>query len=325
MGIFRRKKKQSDDTPAEVPTQASPTPEIAADGPRDESLPVLSVAQADHLRAVSRQVLAARGQEAAVHGAALALDDGSTFGLDNLSRQVAPLPVEQWSAVVEGHMASMLDHPKDAPFDPDTLVVKVRSASDLPEGFLEYQPLEPLPGVLGILAADLPTVVQEFGHTDKLGMGRDEAFDRGLRNLAAMPMPQVETVLVEENSLGSQLHALHGDDFFVGARVMILPHVLKEVLGRAIPKHGVLVSVPARSRLLVHFPQGPETVPVINAMAHMTIEMFNSEPGPISPFLFHVTPDLLATQLTWWDEESIQVRVEGPVRDMFVALGLIEE
>lgn len=314
MALFRRKKK--DDSSGQPGRQE-----------RDAHLPALTVDEARHLIELAAGSLVRRGHLVQAHGGVLQCDTGQHVGLENLSRTVASAPMDDWPAIVDSHISALADtwDTEDTPADPQTLLIKLRQRADIPETFFTYSPLEPLPGIVGVLAADLPHVVKEFGSLDLVG-DRDEAYDRALRNIAALPLPTHSTYLIDETKPSTLLHFFHSADYFGAARVVVLPDLLRRALDTAIPPHGVIVALPTRHSLNVHLPQDADTLQVINTLAVATVNQYDAEPGPVSPHLFHIGPDMIATQLTRLDDEGkVIVTVDGPIRDMFVTLGLITD
>ena len=326
MGIFRRRKKD-DESRDDRPQPDAGGHEVERPA-RDDYLLSLSGPQARHLAELALASLARNGTPAQDRGdGVLITADGNQTGLENLARMVAPEPMDVWPDIVDAHIGSLAKawQMQDEPVDPATLLVKLRRFADIPDTFFAYQPLEPLPGVAGVLAADLPDVVKEFGSLDQVG-DRDEAYDRALHNLAALPLPSHSTYTIDETKPSTELHFFHSEDFFGAARVMVLPDLLRRTIGVEIPPHGVLVAIPTRHTLNVHVPKDAETIQVINTLAVATVNQYDAEPGAITPDVFHIGPDMIATQLTRVDDEGkVVVTVDGPVRDLFVSLGLIVE
>ncbi len=85
----------------------------AADG-QDVALPTLSVEQANHLRAVTRTVLAEIGFEATVFGSHLEVADGRELEMDALAERVRTVPRAEWEAVVREHVALLPQTPREA-------------------------------------------------------------------------------------------------------------------------------------------------------------------------------------------------------------------
>lgn len=318
MGIFRRRDRNQ-------PDRSQPS---TPSGPIDPDLAPLTVADAAYVTSIARDQLAVQGREASASAGTLMLDDGASVGLGNLARVLPNVPRPEWESTIRGHVSSLTRQwGQDADVDPASLLVKLRPKEDLPPGFLTYQPLETLPGIVGVLAADLPEVVQEFGSLGQLPDGlrdRDAAYDRALTNLANLPLPTKETVLAEKDAPGSAIDLLFSEDFFGAARLLVLPELVRRSYDKPIPATGVLVALPSRHLMQLHFPTSVDTLHAVNTMIGTAKMQFDEQPGPISPELFHIGPDLTATQVSFRSDDEVSVRVQGPVEDMFRAIGMLE-
>lgn len=310
MGIFGRRRQRGPD----------------ADGPRDPDLPMLSVDQARELGRIVREQLAVRGSEALVDHGTLRLAGGEQLGLHNLGAHACGLPYDQWPALVDRHLDLLMGHwqrqreSADDRVDPARLLAKLRSAADLPEDARRADAVQPLPGVLALLAEDRPDIVVEFfdpGRVDvpdPWGLARD--------NLRALPLPEHQVVGEEP---GGDVHVFVSDDFFGASRLLVLPDLLARV-GARVPGAGALVAVPNRHLLLVHLVVGPGVIPALNWMVGVAAHEHPQAPGPVSPHVYHLTPQLQAQQVTAPGPDGGTV-VE--VRDQFAAafeqLGLLED
>ncbi|NHN56097.1 hypothetical protein G9U51_09945 [Calidifontibacter sp. DB0510] len=315
MSIFRRKR--------------TALPEPDPEGPRDEHLPMLSVDEAAAVARLVRERLAMRGREGVVGAGALRLDDGTVLGLHNLATALVGRPYAEWPAAVDRHLRVLMDsfdRSVTTAADPRSVYVRLRATSDLPAP-VTYDPAEPLPGIVAILAVDEPHVVRELlsGDLTEVGGDRDTAYRNAWANLAALPVPAHDTITPDTDAPNSMIHVFTAEDFFGASRLVVLPSLLERAMGAAIPPHGVLVAVPNRHLLLVHFPQDESVLLAAHAMIAISRTESSGRPGPISSELFHVTPDLVGTRLSSTTDDGVSFEVTGPVEDMFRSLGLLDD
>lgn len=310
MGIFGRRKNKGPD----------------ADGPRDEHLPMLSVDQARELGRMVREGLANRGTEALVEQGVLRLagPGSQQIGLHNLAVQVAALSYADWPACVDQHLTVLLGHweqdNEGQPVDPGRVLAKLRLLQDFPDTHEVREAYQPLPGVAALLAEDRPDVVVEFIDSGRIGL--PNPWDLARDNLRALPMPDHQVVGEEP---GEDVHVFATEDFFGASRVLVLPDLLAR-LGAHIPATGAFVAVPNRHLLLVHLPVGPGVVGALNWMATVAMNEYPEAPGPVSPHVYHVTPDLHGQQVTRkGDDGSVTLEVRDQVADAFERLGLLED
>lgn len=309
MGIFRRRKK---------------TYEPDADGPRDDDLSMLSVDQARELGRIVREKLAVRGSEALVDHGVLRLAGGEQLGLHNLGVHASGLPYAEWPALVDQHLDLLMGHwqrqqaGEDGVIDPRHLLAKLRRVSDLPEAARREATVQPLPGVLALLAEDRPDLVMEFFDPSRVDV--PDAWGLARDNLRALPLPEHQVVGDEP---GGDIHVFISEDFFGASRLLVLPDLLARV-GAHIPQAGALVAVPNRHLLLVHLVVGPPVVQALNWMVGVAAKEYPESPGPVSPDVFHLTPQLHAEQVTGQDPDgSTVVEVRGQLAAALEQLGLL--
>jgi len=263
------------------------------DAPR---LQGLSAADTRWLVAEARRVLCDLGHTSTVvDGVALQLPDDRVMGLDNLARTVRLLPRKRWGRAVRDQLTALVDIRPDERVDPADLLAKLLP-SEQAEDFVAYDALEPLPGVVGVLARQGERTCQVFGRLDTVG-DRDEAYDAALANLAALPLPRHTRRRVDPDEPESWVEFLDSPGSFGASRVLVLPDLLRRLLRRDFPAHGVLVAVPTQHELWVHVPIGESVVPTALAMAWLAHRTWSEEPYPISPDVFLVSPDMHAVTL----------------------------
>lgn len=281
------------------------------DGPK---LPGLSNADTRWLISETQRVLTDLGHSSSVvDGVALTLADERVLGLDNLARTLGLMPRKRWSRAVREQVTALVAVRPESPARGD-LRVKLWP-QEKAEAFLTYDALEPLPGVVAVLAAQGDGVSHEFGALDLVG-DRDEAYDTALSNLAGLPLPRHTRRRVDPRVGGSWVEFLDSRDAYGAARVAVLPEVLRRVLDIDFPAHGVLVAVPTKFELWVHVPVDEDVIQTALTMSWLSYRTWSEEPYPISPDIFLVSPDMHAARL-------VQPGREGCDLDQHVALELL--
>lgn len=306
MGIFTRRKNTGPD----------------AGGPRDEYLPMLSVDQARELGRLVREQLAERGAEAVVENGMLRLagPGHQQLGLHNLGAHAADLKYADWPALVTRHLDLLMGHwnRPEEPVDPRRLLAKLRLADDLPQGDEVRDAREPLPGVVALLAEDRPDIVVEFFDEGRVGI--PDPWEVARANLRALPAPAHQ---VAGDEPGGDVHLFATDDFFGASRLLVLPDLLASI-GARIPEAGAFVAVPNRHLLLVHLPVGPAVIGAMNWMVTVAAREYPEAPGPVSPHLYHLTPDLHAQQVSRRDPDgTTAMEIRDQVAEVFERLGLL--
>jgi hypothetical protein len=177
----------------------------------------------------------------------------------------------------------------------------VERADDL----LTYQPLEPLPGIVAVLAATGAGFSHEYGQLDLVG-DRDDAYDRALRNMIELPRPRHTRRRADPRLPTSWVEFLEGPDAYGAARVTVLPDLLRK-MRIELPTHGVLVAVPTKFDLWVHVPVDETVLDTAIAMSWLALRTYSEEPYPISPDVHLVSPDMKAARVARPDERGVDL------------------
>ena len=284
----------------------------------DPRLPGLSSTDTRWLVSEAQRVLADLGEKTAVlDGVALTLAEGRVMGLDNLARTISLMPRERWSRAVRDQLSALVHIRLDEPPATKDLRVKLWPRERAVE-FLTYDALEPLPGVVAVLAAQGDRVSHEFGKLDLVG-DREDAYEAALANLTALPRPRHTRRRADPRVKGSWVEFLDSSDAYGAARVVVLPEVMRRVLRTDFPSHGVLVAVPTKFELWVHVPVDGDVVQTALSMSWLSHRTWSEEPYPISPDIFLVSPDMRATVLVRPDREGCDVN-ESAMRALLRSL-----
>lgn len=267
--------------------------------------------------ALARTDLAGRGREATIQAGHLEMADGQVYGLHNLSVAASRVRERQWPALVARHMDTMLAaRDSGGPTDPGRVLVQLRLRADL--AVLPHDDVvEPVPGVVANIAIDHPRHVVEASALPEGVPDVATAMRLALANLAELPPPRHETTLVDDDEPTSRVHLFGADDFFGAARLL----VIYDVLERAKVAHGsggLLVAMPYRHVLVVHPVTGPGVLRAVEWLVRFAEGEYETEPGPVSPHVYHLAADGRTSVITRPGESGNAVHVEGAFQEAFL-------
>lgn len=244
-----------------------------------------------------------------VDDVAFQLTDGPLMGLDNLARRLHLAPRRAWPRLVRDQITTLLsaDGPPTS-IPPEALRPKLMDGSMTDT--LSYTPLEPLPGLPAVLSAQMDGYAVIMQSLD-LVEDRDEAYATALENLAALPLPQHRRRRLDPRLRESWVEQLVADDSYGASRVMLLPELVRRVLGRDFPETGLLVAVPTKFELWIHVPVDETVVETAALLAREAYSVFATEPFAISPDVFLVTPDMHGEVLVRPDRGGAWIDVDA--------------
>lgn len=282
-------------------------------------LPGLTHADTRWLVAEAQRVLTDLGKTSSVvDGVSLEVADGLTMGLANLALTISRMPRKRWPRAVRDQLTTLTATKIEEPPEPATLRVKLWPQDRAGE-LLTYAPIEPLPGVVAVLAAQGDGVSHEFGRLDLVG-DREQAYDTALSNVAALPRPRHTRRRVDPHVTSSWVEFLDSTDAYGAARVAVLPDLLRK-LRIDFPSHGVLVAVPTKFELWVHVPVDGSVLDTAVAMSWLAFQTFAEEPYPISPDVFWVSPDMHAVRVVAPDAGGFELDDQA-LRCLLRAMGV---
>lgn len=289
MGIFKRK---------------SPEAETA-----DSDLTFFTYSKANEFRAIAREVFAQMGLEVHVHPGHAVDDSGREFGFWNVGAICYEQPQSKWRGVIGEHLQRVL-----ASFEtPDPFAVvapqevlkrtfaRLYDEASIP-GIDSYPHREFAPGIVEMLALDLPDTVAVFNHDHANKFGGWQALQRqGIENLRRLEIEQLETLPAPG---GGTFNALLGESVYTASRALLLPGLATELTGlRVREEFGWLMSVPNRHQVVWHIIEDAAVVAALNGMARFTALGYSDAPGSVSPHVF------------WWNgtgyEQLTHVREDG--------------
>lgn len=270
-------------------------------GPAHQTLAPLSRAEATHLIRLSLEAAAARALPARYDGrGALSLRLGSDrtesppdghfeAGLSNLARIVAGQRPDHWPRLVGEHfdlLAHTLRHgPPPLPADPSRELIQRLTPRDSHEPLMLASAPEFVPGLVSVPATSTDGMIaMYFDPVADLGLTWAEAESHGLRNLRSL----TDTVAYAEYD-GTRVAMISGSNF-AASRALVLDTVLRESLHVENPRYGVLAAMPVRDLLLVHVITDLSVLAALGMMLNLAGRAHATEPGPLSPWVYLVTP-----------------------------------
>lgn len=269
----------------------------------DVALGFLSVAEANDFRSLTGEVFAELGLEVTIHPDHAVDDSGRQFGFWNVAAQCAEARRSRWRGIIRDHVQRVLAS-MDAPspfedLDPADAVrqtyARLYAEDDLPEPD-HYPHREFVPGVIEMLALDLPETVAFFDHDNATEFGGWEALrSHGVANLQALPVERLETL---DAPGGGRFTALLGDSVFTGSRALLLPGLATQLAGEDVPELGWLMSVPNRHQVVWHLIRDSSVINALDGMARFTALGYSDAPGPVSPHVY------------WWNGSGYEQLTE---------------
>ncbi|MDK1326524.1 hypothetical protein [Arthrobacter sp. zg-Y1143] len=258
----------------------------------DPHLTFFSISTANHFRALTRQVFAELGYEVTVYPDHAVDGTGRKFGFWNIAATCSPQPEPAWRSLISVHLQQRLrsfDAP--SPFDtvpaadiPGHTFARLYDESSIP-GLGNHPYREFAPGVVEMLALDLPESVAVFRHENARTFGGWEALRKqGMANLAGLKTELLEKVTSPENA---SFNILMGSSFYTASRALLLPGLATELTGKQVREDfGWLMSIPSRHQLMFHVIEDDSVLAALNNMAILTARGYSDSPGQISPYVY---------------------------------------
>ncbi len=258
----------------------------------DSELPFFTESSANRFRETVREVFAEMGLEVIMEPGHAIDDSGRSFGFWNVATACNDRPQLAWRRVIRSHLKRVLasfnlPDPFDvlAPEDVATQTfARLYDVEGVP-GIEDYPHREFAPGIVELLALDLPDTVAVFSHDNASKFGGWEALrTQGISNLGQLNVEQLETIPTPgEGSFMSLL----GNSVHTASRALLLPGLASELTGQRVREdYGWLMSVPNRHQVVWHIIKDATVVAAVNGMARFAALGYSDSAGPISPHLF---------------------------------------
>ncbi|MGN6523309.1 MAG: hypothetical protein ACTHMZ_08945 [Actinomycetes bacterium] len=267
----------------------SPDPSSA-----DGYLTFLTADDASRLRGLVREAFAEQGLEVTVYDDRVEDSDGRQFGLWNVAAAAhnddgGP---NAWPKVVRQHVRAILAGMDGTnPFEELTresaeerTYARIYDRAGLPPDIDRFPHVEFAPGLVTMLALDLPETVAVYRREDaeRLG-GWQRLHDAGLVNLRREE-PQ-EATRVEINQ-GGHLWVLAGESVYTASRALLLPELAATLGDERDEGNGWLLALPNRHQLAWHVINGPSVIAAMQGLVNFAQQGYSDSPGPLSPHLY---------------------------------------
>ncbi|MCQ1955735.1 hypothetical protein NNX39_04345 [Arthrobacter sp. zg-Y826] len=261
---------------------------------------------------MAREVFAELGLEVGIHPDHAVDSSGRKYGFWNIAATCNTEPRSVWRSLIAAHLQRLLtsfDAPD--PFDtlppaeiPNRTFARLYEESALPP--LDGHPHRKFaPGVVEMLALDLPDTVAVFRHENARNFGGWEALrQKGIANLRELEVEQLETL---NPPGGGSFNVLFGSSFYTASKAMLLPSLAAELTGKHVRQEfGWLMSVPNRHQVVWHVIEDSSVIGAVNGMAYFAAAGYSDAPGPVSPHVY------------WWNgtgyEQLTEVSDDGTVK-----------
>lgn len=266
----------------------------------DSDLTFFTGSEANDFRAIAREVFAGMGLEVHVHAGHAVDDSGREFGFWNVAVACSEQPQSKWRDVIRDHLQRVLaSFEAPDPFDVMTpsevlkrTFARLYDEASIP-GIESYPHREIAPGIVQMLALDLPETVAVFNHDNANKFGGWEALGRqGLENLRGLEPEQLEILAAPG---GGTFNALLGESVYTASRALLLPSMAEELTGQRVQEQlGWLMSIPNRHQVLWHIIEDNTVINAVNGMARFTALGYADAAGSVSPHVF------------WWNGTSYE-------------------
>ncbi len=237
----------------------------------------------------------------------------ATIDLLDLAQRLAQLDERSWPALAERYL-QLASTPNEAMTDGAQIHASLRirlahrDALDAIEGPFVSRPA--LPGVVAVVALDLPDCVQlaRPHHLDTAGLSETAAISMAVSNTRERERPRVEHITVDSDV--SSIAIVESPGFFTASWALWL-----EELDLRSP-HGVLVAVPTRHLVLVHPVSDGSALKAAAWMGRAAHDHAVRGPGAISPSLYWCRHGGWRVVPTIWSDGVARIRPPAQLLDV---------
>ncbi|MER6386803.1 immunity 49 family protein [Streptomyces sp. NPDC001127] len=273
----------------------------------ESGLPMLTVAQASHLRAL----------------AAPYTRDGHDYPLTDLAYACRDVPEEHWPDLVAAHFARLQQASRGGESAEDLL--RDVHARLLPADLLTPELAEAMryarlvaDGLVFAYALDGPTSVRILTDEDVERAGLENLGQAAHANLMRVPVEHEEVSIAGR----ARLHSLYGDSPFIASKALFLSEVARQTTGEPLPDAGALVVVPNRNLLAYHPIADGSVVDALNGLASYALGTYEDGPGALSPRVYWWHRGDL-TSLTIIDHDTRTFSIQPPPHLLGLMKGLV--
>ena len=255
----------------------------------DEHLTFFTLVEAREFRRLVASAFAKAGHDVTIYPDRVESRGGTAFGLWNIAALCRGVEREGWADLVERHVESVttpgrtLDELSPEEVEAGLYLRLVDAGSVVEPGYAR----QVAPGLLEVLAVDLPDSVVTLSKDDLGGLGSlAELLDRGRTNLRALVAGDVALGAVAD-SRGAYTEVTDRS-FFTASLALVLPEAVERISGEHDRGRGILVAVPDRHQLLYRVIDAPDAASALRDMFDAARWAFYDASGPLSPNVFWV-------------------------------------
>ena len=258
----------------------------------DEYLSFFTSVEATEFRRLVGSSFSKAGRDVTIQAEHVEDRTGTVFGLWNIAALCRGVDRSEWPDVIDDHVRRVTTPPRtlDDLADDELrtgLYLGLAREDSVPET-LRYA-RQVAPGLLEVLAVDLPDAVVTLGEDDRGAPGSlSELMEVGranLRSLLGADDIGAETVTEGRNVSFTRVT---GDSFFTASLALLVRETVLRFSGEDDWGRGVLVAVPHRRELLYRLVDGRSTAATLRAMFEAAREGFLRASGPLSPDVYHL-------------------------------------
>ena len=260
--------------------------------PMDGYLSYFTSVEATEFRRLVGASFARAGRDVTIHPEHVEDRTGTVFGLWNIAALCRGVGRRDWPGVIDDHVRSVTTPARGLEELSDDelrtgLYLRLARDDSVPEA-LRYA-RQVAPGLLEVLAVDLPDAVVTLGGDDAAAPGAlSELMELGRANLRSLL--DADDVAGETVTQGRSVSftQVTGESFFTASLALLVRETVLQYSGEDDWGRGVLVAVPHRRELLYRVIDGSNTAATVRAMFERARSAFEHGSGPLSPNVFHV-------------------------------------
>ncbi|WP_427885914.1 hypothetical protein ACQHIV_25870 [Kribbella sp. GL6] len=294
----------------------------------DPMLPPLTRRQADRMIQLALTAAAELGVPLTYRGDAALVPAARSagepvLGISNLARVVAHFEEDRWPEIVADHVATIIGQFRaGAPAPPDDperqLIQRIVARDALPADWSADRP-DFLPGLVAVPSTVDDGLITMFLEPDDLSVSPPDADRFGLTNLRRL---QDQVTYLDNHDIRIALVSGNG---YAASRALVLDTVLRESLQVQHAPYGVLAALPARDALMLHVIEDLSVLPALGLMLNLAARCYDRDPGPLSPEVHLVTPELVWHRATTPLTDGLRVRPSAELEALARRLAIREE
>ena len=255
----------------------------------DEHLTFFTLVEAREFRRLVASAFSRVGHDVTIYPDRVESRDGTTFGLPNIAALCAGVDRGEWADLVDRHVESVTTPARTlGELSPEEiragLYLRLVDAASVSEPGYARQVV---PGLLEVLAVDLPESVVTLSKDDLSGLGSlAELLERGRANLRALVAGDVSLGAVADGR--GTFTAVTDRSFFTASLALVLSEAVERISGERDHGRGILVAVPDRHQLLYRVIDAPSATSALRDMFGAARRAFYEASGPLSPNVYWV-------------------------------------